>query len=115
MTRRVTLVLLILAALCGAPSSVLAAPSGGSPESGTGDLLVLLGIVVGVAAVALLATGWMLATRGRDDEPEAAHAARIAASGARRARQRTRVAGHDPVLAAMGLEEDDLPNGRSSG
>jgi hypothetical protein len=78
---------------------------GGPQEPGIDDLLVLLGVVVGVTAFGLLATGWMLAGRSRDDEPHAAPA-RTAASEARRARRRSRAAGHDPVLAAMGLDDD---------
>jgi hypothetical protein len=112
-------VLVLLAALCGAPSSVLgdAAPAatdpalpaqvGGDGEGPDGDqLLLLLGIVVGGAAVTLVGTGWLLTARTRDDEPGAAASA---AAEERRARQRARAAGHDPVLAAMGLDED-LPS-----
>lgn len=69
------------------------------------DLLLVLGIVVGVAAVALLMTGWLLAARTRDDEERRAAAAQT--TRAARARRRARAAGHDPVLAAMGLDGDD--------
>jgi len=124
--RRAAFILATVAALHGAPSAVLAAPlhplvapswapAASAGEPGVGDLLLLLGIVVGVAAVALLGIGWMLAVRGRDDEPEAAHGARAAENEARRARRRTRAAGHDPVLAAMGLEDDHPPGDEAGG
>jgi hypothetical protein len=118
--RRAAVVLVLLAALCGAPSSALgdAAPAatdpalpaqvGGDAEGPDSDqLLLLLGIVVGGAAVTLVGTGWLLTARTRDDDPDAAAAA---AADARRARQRARAAGHDPVLAAMGLDEEPPPS-----
>lgn len=75
-------------------------------EQEVDDLLLVLGIVVGVAAFVLLMTGWLLAARTRDDgrEPAPAEAPR-----AMRARQRARATGHDPVLAAMGLDDDEAP------
>jgi hypothetical protein len=89
-------------------------------EPATTSLLLLLGVVVSVAAVALLGTGWMLASRVRDDEPEAAPGdagGRLAGRNPsatsieeRRARRRARrLPGHDPVLAAMGLDPDAPP------
>jgi hypothetical protein len=100
------------------------APGGGLVEGNRGDpaaadLLLLLGVVVSVAAVTLLGTGWMLAVRGRD-EPERASAlsgrGRRTAEATRRAegieerrrrRRAQRLPGHDPVLAALGLDVDD--------
>jgi hypothetical protein len=95
---------------------------GDQDEPGVGNLLLLLGVVVSVATVALLGTGWMLASRGRDEElePSPGHASGRAARGRgaaaadgieeRRARRRAqRLPGHDPVLAAMGLDPDDPP------
>jgi hypothetical protein len=71
-----------------------------------GDLLLVLGIVVGVAAAVLLMTGWLLATRTRDDEREPAEAE---AKRALRARRGARAPGRDPVLAAMGLDDEASP------
>lgn len=99
------------------PAGLLEGDPGG-PASG--DLLLMLGVVLGVATVALLGTGWMLAARSRDDEPEpvaastghgplhAAATGRAAEIEERRARRRAqRMPGHDPVLAALGLDADD--------
>jgi hypothetical protein len=105
MTRRAALVVAMLAALHGAPSSLLAAtPAAG--ERTVDELLLVLGIVVGVAAVALLMTGWLLSARTGDDDrgPTQAEATRGS-----RARRRARAAGHDPVLAAMGLDDEASP------
>jgi hypothetical protein len=101
----------------GTPAGLLEGDPAG-PASG--DLLLVLGLVLGVATVALLGTGWMLAGRSRDDEPEpaaastgqggrhAAAAGRTAEIEERRARRRAqRLPGHDPVLAALGLDADD--------
>ncbi|HEX6210955.1 MAG TPA: hypothetical protein VF136_09265 [Methylomirabilota bacterium] len=99
------------------PAGLLEGDPGGP---GSGDLLLVLGVVLGVATVALLGTGWMLAARSRDDEPEPAAAStgqgrrpaaatgRAAEIEERRARRRAqRLPGHDPVLAALGLDADD--------
>jgi hypothetical protein len=94
----------------GAPRGT--SPGGVGPlDAGSGtrevdDLLLVLGIVVGVAAVVLLMTGWLLAARIRDDESEPAEAD---ATPAMRARQRARATGRDPVLAAMGLDDEASP------
>ena len=124
-----------LAVSGGAASNDGASRASGSPRAGEdpglleGDpdhpgatnLLLLLGVIVSVATVALLGTGWMLASRGRDDEPEPSPAgasgrsARMRGPGGadieeRRARRRAqRLLGHDPVLAAMGLDSEDPP------
>jgi hypothetical protein len=104
-------------------SPLAAAPSGQVLPAGTapnddGDLLVILGISIAAASVTLLGIGWMLTERRDDDSPvpipatgprprsadlDAANGP--AAVAARRARRRS--TGHDPVLAAMGLEDDD--------
>jgi hypothetical protein len=88
-------------------------------EPATASLLLLLGVVVSVAAVTLLGTGWMLASRARDDEPEPSPRAAARRLGGRssaaadaieerRARRRARqLPGHDPVLAAMGLDAEE--------
>jgi hypothetical protein len=108
MTRRALLVLAMLAALHGAPPTLLAAaPNLATAPADTrdvGELLLVLGIVVGVVAVALVATGWLLAARTRDDDRDTAQ---VGTTPAGRARRRARASGHDPVLAAMGLDDDE--------
>lgn len=88
---------------------------GTGEDDGTAELLLLLAAIVSAATVALLGTGWMLAARGRDEErsPVASGGAarndaaiQAAAVHARRARRRSTLnAAHDPVLAAMGLDD----------
>jgi hypothetical protein len=94
---------------------------GGTEESGRGDLLLVLAGIVGVATVGLLGTGWMLASREREDEAPAGASAGGAGptpphSPRDGRRAASRQAAHDPVLAAMGLEDpDDGATGPSRG
>lgn len=81
---------------------------------GRRDLLLLLGAIVSVATIALVGTGWMLASREREDEAAGEDAtAGVAAMAARVARRRRARASagvppdHDPVLAAFGLDQAD--------
>jgi hypothetical protein len=99
-----------------APGGLIEGDRGGPASA---DLFLMLGIVVSVAAVTLLGTGWMLAARGRDEPARASaligrgrrsaaatrHAAEIEERRSRRRSQR--LPGHDPVLAALGLDVDD--------
>lgn len=106
----------------GTPGQQPGLLEGTGDEEAPADLLLLLAVIVSVATIALLGTGWMLAARGRDDErsPLASLGAartdaaiRAAAIREHRTRRRSTLhAAHDPVLAAMGLDDaddDDTP------
>jgi hypothetical protein len=109
------------------PAGRGAVPSGGgggatagSDDPSSPDLLnmVLLLGIVGVAAVALVGVGWIAIT-GRRNDPEASLAdARIGADPAvraiptveQRAIRRARLnQSNDPILAALGLPDNDPP------
>ncbi len=73
-----------------------------------GDLILLLGVIVAVATIALLGTGWLLASREREDEAAGTGETAVALRRARRRRTTAAVLpAHDPVLAALGLDEAD--------
>lgn len=99
----------------------------GPPLDATGGTtdtnVMLLLVVVSVAAVGLLGTGWLLAARDRSDDRTKVRlrrsgrlsetAAQAAAIETRRARRRAALeGGPDPVLAALGLDDahDPLPH-----
>jgi hypothetical protein len=91
----------------GAPAAEEIPLGGEGTDTPRGDLLLLLVGIVGVATVALLGTGWLLASRERDGEA-AEPAETVAGLRARRARRTAGIKpAHDPVLAAMGLDEVD--------
>ncbi len=95
------------------PGTGEAPADGASGASNREELLLILAGIVGVATVALLGTGWMLASRERDDEapvgaPTGGDAPTLPGDASRVARGgHGRHAAHDPVLAAMGLDGPD--------
>lgn len=82
-------------------------------------LVLLLAALLGVASVALLGTGWMLASRDNDENDPPVGLRRpgassppdrwqAAATAARRTRQRAALsADSDPILASLGLNKPD--------
>lgn len=99
----------------GTPVAEDATIEGEASGTSREDLLLLLGGIVALATIALLGTGWMLASRGREDEPAGEAAATEAGvengnRGPARGRGRRSAglqAAHDPVLAALGLDDPD--------
>jgi hypothetical protein len=90
-----------------ADDAPLADDPAGTPR---GDLLMLLAGIVTVATVALLGTGWMLASREREDEVAGGAAGETGDPPGPRGTRRVRGAAgvhpaHDPVLAALGLDD----------
>ena len=75
------------------------------------DLVLLLGVILGVAAATLLGTGWLVMGRDRGSDDELAPVPSDAA--ARRARRSValRELGEDPVIAAM-LPDQPVGRGR---
>jgi hypothetical protein len=102
----------LLAALPGAPpraSAVGAAMAArmGVPSSADDFLItVLLFGLAGVAAVALIGTGLLLARRDRDKEPRPTAMAQAAEALERRSVRRSKVrVGNDPIVAALGIDD----------
>ena len=102
----------LLAALPGAPprasavGMAMAARTGDA--SGADDFLisVLLFGLAGVAAVALIGTGLLLARRDRDKEPRPTAMAEAAEALERRTVRRSKVrVGNDPIVAALGIDD----------
>ncbi|HJP71845.1 MAG TPA: hypothetical protein VJ975_09015 [Candidatus Limnocylindria bacterium] len=108
------LVLSLLAALPGAPSRASAAGTAVAAHaevaSSADDFLVTLLLVglAGVAAIALIGTGFLLARRERVKEPPPSAMAQAAAALERRSVRRSKVRlSDDPIVAALGIDEDD--------
>jgi hypothetical protein len=94
-------------------TSVVDGPASSDPL----DAILLFGFA-GVAAIAMLGVGWLLVTgRQRDAEPMAAEAGSVVDPAIQaiptveqRALRRARISrANDPILAALGLPEDEAP------
>lgn len=97
------------------PAEWTAAPTGLPEELDAGvagtDLVLLLGVILGVAAATLLGTGWLVVGRDRDTEDQLAT---VPGDEAGRRARRSLTAGtldEDPVIAAM-LPDQPLGRGR---
>jgi len=97
----------------GGATGVIDGPASSDPL----DAILLFGFA-GVAAVAMLGVGWLLVTgRQRDAEPSPADAGsaldpaiRAIPTVEQRALRRARISGaDDPILAALGLPENEAP------
>jgi hypothetical protein len=103
----------LLAALSGAPphasaTGVTLAVRAGNGSSG-GDFLMTLLLVGlgGVAAVALIGTGFLLARRQRAKPPPPSAMAEAAAALQRRTVRRSKVRlPDDPIVAALGIDDE---------
>lgn len=103
----------LLAALSGAPprasgiaTSVVARAEGASSADDFLVTLLLVGLV-GVAAVALIGTGVLFARRDRLRETPQSAMARASAALERRSVRRSKVRlSDDPIVAALGIDED---------
>jgi hypothetical protein len=117
--RRATVVLAIPAALAWAPSSVFsAAPAAGRDDDGLGLILLAGAALVGL--VALVGSAWVILAGRRDrragaapvdpapTDPTLIAAAIVEQRALRRARLRS---SDDPILAAMGLPDEDAATG----
>ncbi len=104
----------LLAALSGAPSRAsdagMAVARRAASASSADDFLMSLLLVGlgGVAAVALIGTGILLARRERVKPPPPSAMAQAAAALERRAVRRSKVRlPDDPIVAALGIDGDD--------
>ena len=102
----------LLAALPGAPprasavGTAMAARTGGASSADDFLITVLLFGLAGVAAVALIGTGLLLARRDRDKEPRPTAMAEAAEALERRTVRRSKVrVGNDPIVAALGIDD----------
>lgn len=110
----VTFTISLLAALSGAPprASVTAMGLAARAEVATSPNDVLFSLLLiglaGVAAVALIGIGFLLARRERVTEPPPSAMAQAAAALERRSVRRSKVRlSDDPIVAAMGIDDDD--------
>jgi hypothetical protein len=101
----------LLAALSGAPpraSAIGRALAARAEGASSGDDLVLTLVLIGlagIAAVALIGTGVLLARRERVKEPPPNAMAQVTAALERRSVRRSKVRlPDDPIVAALGIE-----------
>jgi hypothetical protein len=113
------LTLSLLAALSGAPprasgvGTAMAARTGGAASGDEFLIGVLLFGLAGVAAVALIGTGLLLARRDRGKDPRPTAMAQAAEALERRTVRRSKVrVGNDPIVAALGVDDESLERRR---
>ena len=104
----------LLAALSGAPPRAFAVGKAVTARAGNASsaddflmTLLLIGLA-GVAAVALIGTGFLLARRERVKPPPPSAMAQAAAALERRTVRRSKVPlADDPIVAALGIGDED--------
>ena len=113
MSPRLALTVSLLAALSGAPPHasgvVTAVAARAAGASSADDFLVTLLLVglAGVVAVALIGTGVLVAKRERVKEPPPSAMAQASAALERRSVRRSKLRlSDDPIVAALGIDED---------
>jgi hypothetical protein len=113
MNPRIAVTISLLAALSGAPprasaAGIVTAVRAGNGSSANDFLMTLLLIgLAGVAAVALIGTGILLARRERAKPPPPSAMAEAAAALQRRTVRRSKVRlPDDPIVAALGIDDE---------